>query len=60
MSLAILSALVGAIAATSFLVVAVSFAIYLLINLYAGEAALPALFKLLRDGVSEKRERSAI
>ena len=50
MPLALLSALAGWIAAMVVVAVAVAASAYLLIRLFAGEAALPALFKLLREG----------
>lgn len=50
MQLALISTLAGAIAATTVLCIVVASAIYWLINLYAGEAAIPALFKLLCEG----------
>ena len=54
MPLALLSALAGWVAALAFtslvVVVVAAFFANWLIRLYAGEAALPALFKLLREG----------
>jgi hypothetical protein len=55
MPLALLSALAGWAAAS---IVALACVAHALVRLYAGEAALPALFKLLRHGKGEsERER---